>query len=262
MDSGKLSNNFLSRVKVPADFDVLFEYVADVYYFVKDADGRFVRANQAFVELVGAKSERDVIGLRDSDFFPPELADAYARDDAAVLDTGQSVIDKPEPVRNPDGSIDWFCTTKLPLLDRSGAVIGIAGITRDVKRMSSNNARFTSWAPVVEAMLNDYASPLSTTSLAQMLDISVSQFNRQFRKRFHTTPRAYLMRVRLSAACHFLVRTDLSLAEIALRTGFYDQSHFSNQFVRAHGMAPSKYRARHHEQPAGEATSSDGDAAT
>ena len=62
--------------------------------------------------------------------------------------------------------------------------------------------------------------------------------------RWRAQARAYLMRVRLSAACHFLVRTDLNLAEIALRTGFYDQSHFSNQFVRHRGLPPSQYRTK------------------
>ena len=55
MASGKLSRNFLERVTSPASFDVLFEYVSDVYFFVKDDSGRFMRANHAFVELVGGK---------------------------------------------------------------------------------------------------------------------------------------------------------------------------------------------------------------
>ncbi len=229
----------------PAGFEVLFDYVPDVYFFVKDADGRFMRGNRAFLGLVGASQEADLIGRRDADLFPANWAENYRRDDREVLRLGRGMIDKAEPVRNPDGSVDWFCTTKLPLLDALGNAVGICGIMRDVKKMATNNQRLLPWAPVLETIFNDYASPLSTTDLARKVGLSVSQFNRQFKRRFHSTPRAYLLNVRLNAARHFLVTTELSMSEIALRTGFCDQSHFSNQFVKVHGAPPSKYRSLH-----------------
>jgi PAS domain S-box-containing protein len=245
LDPRRLSRNFLSRIDTPAGFDVLFEHLSDVYFFVKDGEGRFVRVNQGFVKLVRATREEEVIGAKDSDFFPADLAENYMRDDREVIRSSEAIIDKVELVRNPDGSIDWFCTTKLPLFDRKGLAIGVCGITRDVKKMNTNNARFMSWAPVLETMLNDYAQPLSTAALAAKVSLSVSQFNRQFRKKFHTTPRAYLTNVRMNAACHLLVSTDLPISDISLQTGFYDQSHFSNQFVRHRGLPPSQYRTKY-----------------
>jgi PAS domain S-box-containing protein len=245
LDPRRLSRNFLARIDTPTGFDVLFEHLSDVYFFVKDGDGRFVRVNQGFVKLVRATREEEVIGARDSDFFPADLAENYMRDDREVIRSSEPIIDKVELVRNPDGSIDWFCTTKLPLFDKKGLAIGVCGITRDVKKMNTNNARFLSWAPVLELMLNDYAQPLSTSALAAKVSLSVSQFNRQFRKKFHTTPRSYLTCVRMNAACHLLVSTDLPISEISLQTGFYDQSHFSNQFVRHRGLPPSQYRAKY-----------------
>lgn len=244
LDPRRFSRTFLSRVETPAGFDVLFEHLSDVYFFVKDGEGRFVRVNEGFVKLVRCSREEEVIGLRDSDFFPANLAENYMRDDREIIRSSEAIIDKVELVRNPDGSIDWFCTTKLPLFDKRGLAIGVCGITRDVKKMNSNNARFLSWAPVLEIMLNDYAQPLSTAALAAKVSLSVSQFNRQFRKKFHTTPRAYLTNVRMNAACHLLVTTDLPISDISLQTGFYDQSHFSNQFVRHRGLPPSQYRSK------------------
>ena len=245
LDPRRLSRSFLSRIDSPAGFDVLFEHLSDVYFFVKDGEGRFVRVNQGFLKLVRATREDEVIGAKDSDFFPADLAENYMRDDREVIRSSEPIIDKVELVRNPDGSIDWFCTTKLPLFDRKGLAIGVCGITRDVKKMNTNNARFMSWAPVLETMLNDYAQPLSTAALAAKVSLSVSQFNRQFRKKFHTTPRAYLTNVRMNAACHLLVSTDLPISDISLQTGFYDQSHFSNQFVRHRGLPPSQDRAKY-----------------
>jgi PAS domain S-box-containing protein len=245
MDVAEVSRKFLARVASPAGFDVLFDYLPDVYFFAKDREGRFVRVNRAFLSLVRRAAEQDVVGRRDVDFFPASLAESYMKDDREVLATSRPIIDKAELMRNPDGTSEWFCTTKLPLLDEQGLAIGVCGITRDVKKMASNNARFLSWEPVLETLLNDYASPLQVPMLARRVSLSVSQFNRQFRRRFHTTPRAYLNSVRLNAACHLLVTTELSMSEVALRTGFYDHSHFTNHFVKARGMPPSKYRALH-----------------
>jgi PAS domain S-box-containing protein len=239
------SRNFLARVEQPSGFDVLFDHVPDVYFFVKDDSGRFVRCNQAFLGLLGRTREEEVIGFRDSDFFPPGLAESYMRDDRLVLRSGESIINRVELMRNPDGSIDWYTTTKLPLLDKRGVTIGVAGITRDVKKTNSAAAHFLSWAPVLEAMLSDYAEPRSAEDLASKVGLSVSQFNRQFKKKFHTTPRSYLTCVRMNAACHLLVSSDLSISDIALQTGFYDQSHFSNQFLRHRGMSPSQYRRKY-----------------
>src|SRR6187402_3093859 len=120
MDPHELTRSFLSLAVSPAGFDVLFEHLPDVYFFVK---------------LVQAGSEREVIGKRDRDFFPEGLAQTFARDDRAVLETSQAMIEKAELVRHPDGSVDWFCTTKLPVLDAQERAIGICGITRDVKRI-------------------------------------------------------------------------------------------------------------------------------
>jgi PAS domain S-box-containing protein len=244
VDVRRHSRNFFEQVDSPPGLGVLFDYLPDVYMFVKDRKGRFVKCNRAFVRLVHASREEDVLGTRDGDFFPRHLAENYTRDDNSVMLSGDPMIDKVELVRNPDGSINWYNTTKLPVRSRTGVVIGIAGITRDLKKMSSGHTRFLALAPVVETILSEYAQPLSVSSLAAKASLSVSQFDRQFRNKFQTTPRRYITNVRINAACELLVSTDLSISDIALETGFYDQSHFTNQFVRVKGMPPSHYRKR------------------
>jgi transcriptional regulator GlxA family with amidase domain len=101
------------------------------------------------------------------------------------------------------------------------------------------------WAPVLEAMIENYAEPLSTASLAAKVSLSVSQFDRRFKKRFLTTPRKYITNVRINAACQLLASTELPIATIALQTGFYDQSHFTNQFTKAKGISPAQYRRKY-----------------
>lgn len=236
---------FLARVASPAGFEVLFDYLPDVYFFVKDQGGRFVRCSRAFVSLLSARSEQDVLGLRDAHFFPSALADSYVRDDQLVMASVTPLIDKVELVRTAEGSINWHSTTKLPVLDAKGEVMGVAGVTRDISKMKSNNERFAYWAPVLEAIINSYAEPISMASLAAKVSLSISQFDRRFKKHFGTTPRKYLTDVRINAACQLLSSTNLSVAAIAVQTGFYDQSHFTKQFTKVKGTTPARYRRDH-----------------
>jgi PAS domain S-box-containing protein len=236
---------FLSRVAAPEGYEVLFDYLPDVYFFVKDGERRFMRVNRAFLRLVGAQEEEEVLGRRDADFFTKDLADTYARSDHEVLIRGVAVLDTAELVRSPNGTMAWFLTTKLPVLDKAGRVMGLCGFTRDVTKMNVSNAQVLSWAPVIQLMLDNYARPLATPELAQQVGLSVSQFNRQFRRRFRTTPHAYIANLRLQAACRLLVDSSLTISQIALTTGFYDQSHLTNQFASSFGMPPAKYRTLH-----------------
>jgi AraC-like DNA-binding protein len=77
------------------------------------------------------------------------------------------------------------------------------------------------------------------------MGLSETKFRQQFLKKFGISPRTYLTKVRLAEACRLLVTTELPLSDVALRTGFYDQSHFSNQFSKRYGVPPSKYRSLH-----------------
>jgi AraC-like DNA-binding protein/PAS domain-containing protein len=244
-DLRRLHAEFLARIASPSGFEVLFDYLPDVYFFVKDRWGRFMRCNSAFAALVRARSEEEVLGLRDADFFPSGLAENYVRDDRAVMATETPIIQKLELVCSAQGAINWHSTTKLPLLDAKGEVIGVAGVTRDFSRMKSTGEHLSYWAPVLETIINDYAEPLSMACLAAKVSLSVSQFERRFKKRFQTTPRKYLADVRINAACQLLSSTDLPIAVIAVQTGFYDQSHLNKQFTKIKGSTPAQYRRSH-----------------
>jgi PAS domain S-box-containing protein len=249
MDVAQLAHRSWSIAGATAGFDLLFEHLADICFFVKDARGYFLRANGAFIKLVQGTNEADVVGKCDHDFFPQALAQNYARDDQTVLESGQPLVEKAELVQHADGRIDWFCTTKLPMLNLQSRAVGVCGITRHLRPLSAMDAPQSAWELVVENLLNGYAAPLDTASLATLVGLSVSQFNRKFRQRFQTTPRSYLTHIRLDVAIHLLTTTELSMSEVALRTGFYDQSHFTNQFVKRHRLPPSKYRAQYGPSP-------------
>lgn len=85
---------------------------------------------------------------------------------------------------------------------------------------------------------------LKLEDLAATTKLSVSHFIRAFQRSVGLTPHCYVMRCRLSRAQELLVKTDLPLADIALKTGFSDQSHFTNRFRKVTGLPPRAFRAK------------------
>lgn len=127
--TGKIKLNKQEKYKLLAD---LMRYIPDVIYF-KDRSGRLVLVNETHARGLGLKPE-EVAGKTDFDIFPKQRALAMAKDDQYVMDSGKAVIDKIERSTRADGVDNYVSTTKVPRYDRSGGVIGLIGITRDITR--------------------------------------------------------------------------------------------------------------------------------
>ena len=100
--------------------------------FVKDTQSRFVLNNLAHLRLLGAAQPEEVLGKTDLDYFPKELALQYRADEEALLRSGQPLVAREEPVVDPQGRRHWVVTTKVPLKDSSGKIIGLVGINQDI----------------------------------------------------------------------------------------------------------------------------------
>jgi PAS domain S-box-containing protein len=102
------------------------------YIYVKDAGSQFVVANRAVAELMGAKNPEDLLGKTDFDYFPRELATAFFSDEQAIIQSGQPLVNQEERAVDAQGNAKWTSTSKVPWRDKSGQVIGIMGIGRDI----------------------------------------------------------------------------------------------------------------------------------
>ena len=110
----------------------LFEHTPDRIYF-KDRQSRFILINRAQAKLLGLKDPGQAIGKTDADFFAPEHATEALRDEQEVMRTGEPVVGIVEADRLSGGEVaDWVSTTKMPLHDSAGRVIGTFGLSRDV----------------------------------------------------------------------------------------------------------------------------------
>ncbi len=95
---------------------------------------------------------------------------------------------------------------------------------------------------VCEAMRRQIQQGVSLSKIAALIGMSASQLSRSFHATTGVTFTTFLMRLRISAAMHLMTETDLPLCEIAVASGFGDQSHFSRSFVRLVGLTPFKWR--------------------
>jgi PAS domain S-box-containing protein len=110
--------------------------------YVKDAGSRWVVANRALAELVGAKSPRELIGKTDFDYFPEEIAKAFFTDEQAILQSGKALVDQVEERVDDQGITTWTSTTKVPWRDKLGHVVGVMGIGRDITEHKSAEEKF------------------------------------------------------------------------------------------------------------------------
>jgi|GEM_PF-1040317 len=111
----------------------LMDNVPDCIYF-KDGQGRFIRINRALAEKNKLSDPAEALGKTDTDYFTREHAEPAMRDEQEVMRTGQPVIEKEETETWPDGRVTWVTTTKLPLRDPQGKIVGTFGISRDITR--------------------------------------------------------------------------------------------------------------------------------
>jgi PAS domain S-box-containing protein len=102
------------------------------YIYVKDAASRYLVANRHLAEVIGLKGPEALIGKTDFDFFPKELAAAYFSDEQAIIQSGQALVNHEEKTTAAAGNERWLLTTKVPLRDNSGKVVGIIGMGHDI----------------------------------------------------------------------------------------------------------------------------------
>jgi len=111
-------------------FSFLLENTPDQVYF-KDRQGRFLRASRAVAEYMDVAEPGDLIGKSDFDFWSEQTAREAFADEQRIIETGQPMIGKIEKLIHPNGTITWDYTTKWPLKDSQGQIIGICGINKD-----------------------------------------------------------------------------------------------------------------------------------
>jgi diguanylate cyclase (GGDEF)-like protein/PAS domain S-box-containing protein len=111
--------------------ETLMDNVPDSIYF-KDQESRFTRINRYAAARYGLGDPALAVGLTDFDFFTEEHAAQARRDEQEIIRTGTPLVNVEEKETLANGEVRWVSTTKLPLRDRAGSIIGTFGISRDI----------------------------------------------------------------------------------------------------------------------------------
>lgn len=220
----------------------LFELVPGVCFYAKDARSRFVRLNRANLEVYGVTDEDSLLGRTDRDFHPPSLAEGYIAEDQRVMTSCKPIVNQTWLVPFLNGSLQWFVSSKTPLLGRRGKVVGICGIMHRIVTPKEHLAQFKQLTPAVRYLEQSYRDNVRLADLADHCGLSSTHLHRLFRRLLRMSPSEYLLALRLQEGRRLLATTDDPLSVIAVDIGFFDQSHFSRRFRKATGMTPTKYR--------------------
>jgi PAS domain S-box-containing protein len=111
--------------------EAIFEHFPDRIY-LKDTKSRFVRINRCLAQRLGLENPAAAIGKTDFDFQAPEKAQEFFEDEQRIIRTGEPLINKVEEQVLPDGSKAWASVTKVAVRDRTGRIVGVLGMNREI----------------------------------------------------------------------------------------------------------------------------------
>ena len=132
----------------------LLENIPDRIYF-KDEQSRFIRINRALTRLFNLERPEDAYGKTDTDFYGGEHATEALEDERRVMETGQPIFNKVEFETLFDGSRTWSLTTKLPLRDRTGRIVGTCGISREITDLKEMEDRLASERNLLRSVIDN-----------------------------------------------------------------------------------------------------------
>lgn len=234
--------DFMGQVSNPLFAEALFDRVPDIVFSVKDTQGRYVCISEACAERCGLASKAAAVGRTAHDLFPRHMADRYARQDQRVFRTGRPLVDNLDLTLFNNRKPGWCLTSKVPLFDASGRVMGLACLSKDVHEPGRAGLVDERFASTIDYIQSNYGERLRIDTLARRAGMSAAQFERRMRRIFQLSAGQFIMKTRIDAAAERLVASEQSIAAIALAVGFCDQSALSRQFKQVTGLSPRHYR--------------------
>ena len=242
MGTNKSLVELFSQLAEPFTGEALFDRLGDLVFFIKNRRAEYVVVNQTLVERCGKKDKRELMGRRADELFPAPLGQGYRAQDERVLRSGAAILNQLELHFYPSGARGWCLTNKLPLRGRSGHVIGLMGISQDLQTANERSEDYARVAEAVARIQTHFGESLRVSRLAADADLSIYQFEQRIRAIFQITAGQLIQKIRMEHAVQQLRETKLPIAEVALSSGYSDQSAFTRQFRQTIGLSPSEYR--------------------
>lgn len=132
--------------------------------FLKDAEGRLMLDNRAHRRYLGVQPGETLRGKAEHDIYPRDIATRHEADDRHVLTTGAPIRHRVEEARPASPNIHWLSTTRMPLRDGTGKIVGLVGVSTDITQRKSDEEKLQRFAAQLErsnAELQNFASVAS-----------------------------------------------------------------------------------------------------
>jgi rsbT co-antagonist protein RsbR len=139
----------------------LIDNIPDQIYF-KDADSRFTRINRAQAHFLGLENPDDAVGKTDMDFLT-DLGPELLKEEKDIMASGQPLLNRLESYPGENGKMRWIISSKVPVWDKAGNVVGIAGISRDITVIREAEQSERRQREVIEAqrqVLRELSTPI------------------------------------------------------------------------------------------------------
>lgn len=244
-DDPTFANDFDRRFPQARGVMDLFAYLPSVYFYAKDHAHRYVGVNPPVLrDVFGLRDASELLGRTDAEFQPPTLAEAYHDEDRRVMNGGHTIANEVWLVPHVRGTPRWYKSTKTPLRNDHGRVIGLAGVMYPITTPEDQSLSFQELSPVMRYLDQHFTQAISMQAMADLVGLSTTHFNQRFRELLRMSPTQYVLARRIEYVRQLLVETDHSVAEIGAMAGFYDQSHFAKKFRQVTGLTPTGYRKK------------------
>jgi len=237
-----MNTDFFSHAKLDDFIQNFFDQAPDLFVFAKDKDLRFTMMNKALLKQLNLSSESEVLGKTDADFFSPHQAELFHNEDQELFETEKPVLNRTWAIDNRSGGIDWYISSKYPLKNKHNECIGLIGVMRSTNKVGAYLSPYAQFSPVFNHIKKNISRQIEIDELAQISKLSVSQFERRFKKTMDTTPLKFINKMRIDRATELLIKTHDTLSSISYDCGFFDHSHFTKVFKKIKGKSPSQYR--------------------
>ncbi len=145
--------------------------------YAKDTTGRFLAANDAVARDIGVERSEDLIGKTDFDLFPPDVAQGFHDIEQKVIASGTPMIDMEVNRTDEAGALKWLRTTKLPMRDDHGEIIGLIGVARDITERKRAEQAWEAERALFRAMIDqvpDYLFVKDTASRFTVVNRAVA----------------------------------------------------------------------------------------
>lgn len=244
LKAAPIENRLLQSVQFVdiAVLEQMFDFVPDIAFFVKDREGKYLAVNKSLIERHGLQRKDQAIGCRPCDICPGEFGRIPSQQDAEVLRLNRPLLDHLEMHWQSPHQPCWCLTTKLPLRDAAGKVVGLVGISRDLRAPIKSQEMPTAAAAALQRFESRLAEPISPAALASRSGMTAARFARLIKRLFGLTPSQYITKARIASASNLLRETDRTVAEIAATCGFADHSSFTRAFRKVAGISPTQFR--------------------